>query len=198
MSPWRRSACATIAVALSAVVAAQAAAATPPAKFDGPTIVHPAVAPEFSLRDQAGHVVRLADQRGKVTIVTFLYTHCPDACPLTAAHINAALTLLGHRRDDVAALAVSVDPKGDTPSAIRTFVHSHRLLPQFRYLTGTAAALERIWRLYNVTPVTESGPDPDHTLYVLLLDRTGKTRVLFDALAKPSAIAHDVGVLLGS
>ena len=76
-------------------------------------------------------------------------------------------------------------------------MRTHRFLPEFHYLTGSKSALERVWRLYNVTPVRPGGPDPDHSLYVLLLDRGGKSRVLFDALARPSAMAHDLGILLG-
>ena len=166
-------------------------------KFLGPAITHPSVAPDFTLRDQNGRVVRLSAERGKVVMLTFLYTQCPDLCPLTAAHINAALARLGPRRKGVVALAVTVDPKGDTRRSVRAYVRSHRLPSQFHYLTGSKTALEPIWRLYNVTPVRPGGPDPDHTLYILLLDRRGKTRVLFDALAKPTAMAHDLGVLLG-
>jgi protein SCO1 len=173
------------------------ATANPP-EFLGPAIAHPSVAPDFTLRDQNGRAVRLSAERGKVVMITFLYTHCPDLCPLTAAHINAALDLLGARRKRVVVLAVTVDPKGDTRSAVRAYVRKHRLPAQFHYLTGSKTALERIWRVYDVTPVRRGGPDPDHTLYILLLDRSGKTRVLFDALGKPAAMAHDLGVLLGS
>jgi protein SCO1/2 len=182
---------------LSAAVAANSAPAKSQPKFVGPTIEHPSIAPDFTLRDQRGRVVRLARQRGKVVMITFLYTHCPDACPLAATHINDALGSLGPRRDDVVVLAVSVDPKGDTPSAVGRFVRLHRLRPQFHYLTGSARALGRVWRLYNVSSVRRGGPDVDHTLYILVLDRSGKTRVLFDSLARPTAMAHDVRLLLG-
>jgi protein SCO1/2 len=180
---------------LTCAVAVTAAPAKAPV-FLGPAITNPAVAPDFTLRDQHGRVVRLSAQRGKVVMITFLYTHCPDLCPLTAAHINAALTRLGPRRKGVVTLAVTVDPKGDTKAAIRAYARTHRLPAEFHYLTGSQRALERVWRIYNVTPVRKNGPDPDHTLYILLLDRKGKTRVLFDALAQPGPIAHDVGVLL--
>ena len=181
---------------LAAVVATGAAAAKDRLPFVGPVIAHPSAAPDFALRDQNGRTVRLGAQRGKVVMLTFLYTHCPDACPLTAIHIDEALDALGQRRRDVVVLAVTVDPRGDTPAAVDTFVRSHRLRPQFHYLTGARTSLARIWRRYGVTPLTTSGPDPDHTLYILLLDRTGTTRVLFDALAKPAAMAHDLRLLL--
>ena len=186
-----------VAVFSCVLVAAGTAAAKSRLPFVGPVIAHPSTAPDFALRDQNGRTLRLGAQRGKVVLLTFLYTHCPEACPLTAIHIDDALGRLGARGKNVVALAVSVDPKGDTPAAVDTFVRSHRLGSQFHYLTGPRTALERIWRLYDVTPVTKGGPDPDHTLYILLLDRTGTTRVLFDSLARPAAMAHDVGLLLG-
>jgi protein SCO1/2 len=115
---------------------------------------------------------------------------------LTAQNLNGALKSLGTKRRHVAVLAVSVDPRGDTPAAVDAFVRNHRLLPQFHYLTGTRRELQPIWNAYKVTPLRRGGPDPDHTLYTLVVDRGGKARVLFDALARPPAIAHDVGLLL--
>jgi protein SCO1/2 len=181
------------AVALAGAAAALAATSPP---FVGPRIAHPSVAPDFALRDQHGRLVRLSAQRGKVVVVTFLYTHCPDLCPLTAMHVQAALNKLGSRRADVSVLAVSVDPEGDTPSSVRRFVRTHRLGAQFHYLTASRKTLKPIWHAYNVASVKVGGADPDHTLYVLLLDRSGKSRVLFDAQALPAAIAHDLRLLL--
>jgi protein SCO1/2 len=176
------------------LLCAAATAATPP--FEGPRISHPARTPDFALRDQHGSVVRLSAQRGKVVVLTFLYTHCPDLCPLTAVHIQDALRRLGARATGVTVLAVSVDPKGDTPTAVQRFVRSHRLGPQFHYLTASRRVLAPLWRRYDVKSVSVGGADPDHTLYVLLLDRSGKTRVLFDATATPAAMAHDLRLLL--
>ena len=173
---------------------AAAAAGTPP--FVGPRISHPARTPDFALHDQNGRLMRLSAQRGKVVVLTFLYTHCPDLCPLTAVHIDEAVARLGPSHSAVSVLAVSVDPKGDTSAAVRRFVRSHRLGSEFHFLTGPRATLARIWRQYDVKSVTIGGPDPDHTLYVLLLDRTGKTRVLFDATATSKAMAHDLRLLL--
>ena len=183
----------SITVALAAA-AATVAATSPP--FVGPRIAHPSLTPDFALRDQHGQLVRLSAQRGKVVVLTFLYTHCPDLCPLTAVHVQAALDKLGASRSRVSVLAVSVDPEGDTPAAVRRFVRTHRLGPQFHYLTAPRKTLSPIWRHYNVTSVKVGGAYPDHTLYVLLLDRHGKSRVLFDAQALPSAIAHDLRLLL--
>jgi protein SCO1/2 len=193
----RRCSASASVVLLVAAGAVGTARAAKPLPFVGPRIAHPSLAPDFVLHDQNGRVVRMSAQRGKVIMLTFLYTHCPDLCPLTAEHINTALGRLGAKRKGVTVLAVSVDPTGDTPAAVRKFVRSHRLGPEFRYLTGPRKALGRIWRLYNVTALTRAAPQPDHTLYVLLLDRSGKTRVLFDATASASAMVHDLRLLLG-
>jgi protein SCO1 len=133
--------------------AAGRAAGGPGPPFAGPTLTHPAPPPDFALRDQYGHLVRLSALRGKVVLLTFLYTHCPDVCPLTANNLNSVLARLGPARADVRVLAVSVDPKGDTPTAVKAFIRSHRLRPQFHYLTGTEKVLRSIWRAYKVQAV---------------------------------------------
>ncbi len=199
MGASRKSSMRLVTVALlvaATVVAAPAAVAAGKPPFVGPTIDHPSKAPDFALRDQHGALVQLAHEEGKVVLLTFLYTHCPDLCPVTAGNLNTALGLLGAARKHVAVLAISVDPKGDTKAAVKHFVREHRLRPEFHYLTGSRSMLARIWQAYDVTPVRANGPDPDHTLYILVLDRRGITRVLFDSLAQPAAIAHDVRLLL--
>jgi protein SCO1 len=187
-----------LAAAFAGATAALAASDAKSPPFVGPRIAYPSVTPDFALRDQRGRLVRLSAQRGKVVVLTFLYTHCPDLCPLTAVHVQAALGRLGARRTGVSVLAVSVDPEGDTPAAVRRFVRTHRLGPQFHYLTASRKTLSPIWHEYNVTSVKVGGADPDHTLYVLLLDKRGKSRVLFDAKALPGAIAHDLRLLLSA
>ena len=165
--------------------------------FVGPVLEHPAPPPDFTLRDQADHAVHLRALHGKVVLLTFLYTHCPDVCPVTAGNLNTALRRLGAKRDHVAVLAVSVDPVGDTRASVLRFIREHQLLPQFHYLTGRQAALERVWRTYNVKAVrNKDDGGVDHTLYTLLVDRGGTARVLFDSTATPAAITHDVRQLL--
>jgi len=163
--------------------------------FAGGELTPPRAAPPVSLHDASGRRFTLSAQRGRYVLVTFIYTHCPDVCPLITSNLNTVLRTLGPKAN-IDVLAVSVDPKGDTASAVATFVRSHRLRPQFHYLTGSTKALERVWRLYNVSSVRRGGAGVDHTLYTLVLDRSGRTRVLFDSLAKPAAMVHDVRLLL--
>ncbi len=190
---WRAAAVAA-ALALSYVPLALAGG-TP--VFDGPTIKNPTTPPPFALRDQDGHTVRLSQQRGKVVLLTFLYTHCPDVCPLTAGNLSVALRTLGIQRRQVRVFAISVDPIGDTHSSIERFIHEHQLPSEFRYLTGTKIALTRIWASYGVKSLKQAGGDRvDHTLYTLLLDPTLKGRVLYDSTATSTAITHDIRILL--
>lgn len=193
----RRSRCTRAAVVAAALaLSAGAAAAAAPPVFDGPTIKDPRPAPDLALRDQQGRLVTLSGQRGRVVLLTFLYTHCPDACPLTAEHLSDAVQELGAERTRVRILAVSVDPVGDTRRSVARFVASHRLPAEFHYLTGSRAALAPVWREYGVQSARVAGGAVDHTLYTLLLDQAGRGRVLYDSTARPAAIRHDVRLLL--
>lgn len=185
---------AVAAAALTVFIPSPAGAAAP--AFDGPTIKNPRLAPNFALRDQDGQTVELSRLHGKAVLLTFLYTHCPDACPLTAARLNGALAALGPERTRVRVLAVSVDPRRDTRQAVATFIDSHHLLPQFRYLTGPATTLTAIWRQYGISSHPAGDKALDHTLYTLLIDPRGRGRVLYDSTATSTIIDHDLRLIL--
>ncbi len=188
---------AVVAAALTIFIPSAANAAAP--GFDGPTIKNPRLAPNFALRDQDGWTVELSHLRGKAVLLTFLYTHCPDACPLTAVRLNGALAGLGPERTRVRVLAVSVDPRRDTRQAVAGFISSHHLLRQFRYLTGPRAKLATIWRLYGIASHPAGGDKAlDHTLYTLLIDPKGRGRVLYDSTATSTIIDHDLRIILAN
>ena len=164
----------------------------------GTTVEDPSLAPDFALRDQSGRVVRLAAQRGKVTVVTFLFTQCRDVCPLIAENLASAVRRLRPRHNDVRILAVSVDPVHDTDASVRAFISRHRLVPQFRYLIGTRAQLQPVWQSYNVLAAPKPDHAVDHTAYIVLVDRHGFMRVFLPPTTSGADIAHDVGRLLSS
>ena len=180
------------------LVACGGTAAKPKAvgrRFDG-IQANGLTAPDFALRDQHGKLVRLSADRGKYVVVTFLYVHCPNVCPIVAGQLNQALQDLGPARRDVRVLAVSVDPKGDTPGAVRHFIAVHRLLPQFLYLTGTLKQLEPVWRDYHIASTqTSKGVVVGHTSVELLLDPSGRPRVLYDSHVTGKEVVHDLRVL---
>jgi protein SCO1/2 len=174
------------------------AAPSRPSDFRGIEVTDRRSAPDFTLRDQDGRLVRLAEERGRVVLVTFLYSHCTDVCPLIAENLNAALRELGPGRRDVRVLAVSVDPAGDTPAAVRSYVRVHRLLPEFRYLMGSRRELRPVWRAWHVSAVARDPELVDHTAYTALLDRGGRERAIYDARVRAGDVAHDVRLLLSA
>jgi len=151
--------------------------------------VRPAVPPQdFRLRDQDGDPVSLRTFRGRVVLLTFLYTTCRDTCPLTATQIRGALDDLDR---DVPALAVSVDPANDTPERARRFLFRRGLAgDRMRFLLGSREQLAPIWKAYGIRP---QGAEFEHSVYVLLVDKRGRQRIGFPvAQLTPEGLAHDI------
>jgi protein SCO1/2 len=143
---------------------------------------------DFDLRDQDGKPASLREYRGRVVVLTFMYSTCQDTCPVTAQTIRGALDQVGH---DVPVLAVSVDPGHDTrDSAERFLVKQSMSAGRMRFLLGTRARLQPIWKAYGIQP---QGKGFEHTAYVAVLDQTGRQRVAFtiDHLTDRS-LAHDI------
>lgn len=166
-----------------------------PSGFAGAVSPPGARAADFRLRDQDGRPATLAAERGKVTVLTFLYTTCEDTCPVAASQILGALEDLGPGGQDVAALAVSVDPADDTPARARKFLLDRRLTGRMRFALGREAQLRPVWTAYGIRP---QGSDPEatdfeHSARVEVIDKNGFRRVGFplDQLT-PDALAHDI------
>jgi protein SCO1/2 len=166
--------------------------------FAGGELNPPKPVPDFTLTDQSGKKISMADQRGKLVLLTFLYTNCPDVCPLITQKLNQALQMLGANRDDVRVLAVSVDPEGDTPKAVDAYAKAHHLLPEFHYLIGSRDELTQVWKAYDVAAVASDPELVDHTAYTMLVDASGDGRVIYDSQVKAKAVVHDVDQLLSS
>ena len=164
--------------------------------FLGAAVLPPRPAQAIALRDADGHPVTLAGQRGRYVLVTFLYTHCPDVCPLIASNLNAALRALGPNRKNVRVLAVSVDPVGDTAAAVRAYEKRMHLVPQFRYLIGTRAELRKVWARWSVLSVERNAGVVDHVAYTALIDTTGKERVLYGSHVRAQHVIHDLRRLM--
>jgi protein SCO1 len=152
------------------------------------------VAPPISLHDDRGRPVRLSDFRGKWVAVAFLYTHCPDVCPLIAQNLNVALA----HAPDLRVVAVSVDPKGDTPAAVRAFARSHRLVGSFHYLIGSRSQLQPVWRAWHVATVPGPSKTVSHSAFEVLVDPTGRERAYYDAKVTAADVLHDLKDLRGT
>jgi protein SCO1/2 len=155
----------------------------------------PAPPRDFTLRDQDGEVVSLRDLRGRIVVLTPMYTTCEDACPLVAQQIRDVLGDLSEReRAEVTALALSVDPAHDSAESARSFLLEQRVRGYLDFLVGTRAELAPVWRAYGFSPQTER---LEHNSWVVLIDRDGRQRVGFpiDHLT-PEALEHDVRLLV--
>ena len=203
---------------IAALGAAGAAAAVVMARVSAPTLQGAVVTPpmptyDFSLRDERDRQVRLSDFRGKAVALTFLYTHCPDACPLTAQKLHQTRRQLGDLGSRVAFLAVSVDPAGDTPEAIRAFLSAHQVDGELSYLTGPFADLQRVWGYFLVTSdATDPGANPrpgagaaksasspglvGHSSIVHVIDPSGNLRVFLPGNFDPKDLSTDLRVLI--
>jgi protein SCO1/2 len=156
-------------------------------------------APQFSLVDQNGAAVSLSQLKGHPVVITFLYTHCPDECPLTASKLSMAADTLGKQASDVGWVAVSLDPSGDTPAAATDFVAKHHLDGRLHYLLGTQEQLAPVWTAYHtVVQQVQQGSDVtlSHNLGIFLIDAQGKERVYLGSDFTPDMLAGDLHALL--
>jgi protein SCO1 len=169
--------------------------------FVGSTLEPPQPAPALStLRNYDGSRFDLAAARGKAVFVTFLYAHCPDICPLIAANLHVAFTKLpANMQRRVAIVAVSADPHGDTPRAVAAFVRKHALAGEARYLIGSAHALARVWKAWNVGSERDTSKPElvNHSALIYGIGANGKIYTLYPSNFLPSQIVHDVVPLLG-
>ena len=153
----------------------------------------------FSLIDQNGHARTLADYRGKVAVVFFGFTHCPDVCPTTMIELAEVMKKLGPRADDVQVLFITVDPERDTPELLRQYVPAFD--PRFVGLSGDPDAIARTARdfkvFYQKSRISSSGSySMDHTAGSYVFDRQGNVRLFVRHGGDVEGLAEDIGRLL--
>ena len=156
--------------------------------------------PAFALHDQDERLVRARDLRGKVVVLTFLETKCRAACPLIAGEIARTWRLLTPgERSRSAAIAISADPRDDTPRSIRVFLDSHRASGTLRYLVGSLPAMRGVWRRFQVLSSFESGYADTHSAPVRIYSRDLRWLATQHAGVdlSPRNRAHDIRVALG-
>ncbi|MFN8164072.1 MAG: SCO family protein [Solirubrobacterales bacterium] len=154
-------------------------------------------APRLRLDDSLGKAVNLADYRGKAVLVTFIYTHCPDICPLIVSHLKTAQAELGPKARDLQIVAVSTDPRGDTPKTVAAFLKAHGMTGRMQYLIGTRPELGRVWADWNIVakPLKAGRDFVEHSALVYGVAADGKITTLYPANFAPSQIVHDVPLL---
>ncbi len=157
----------------------------------GAVIDPPMQAGDIRLQDYNNQDFSLGSLRGKVVLLYFGYTNCPDECPLTMAHLKLAVDQLGANAQDVRVIMVTTDPKRDTPQVLRSWLT--KFSPDFIGLTGSQDALAKVWSSYGVT-VEDSGAT--HSFFIYVIDQAGRFRETFLPDSQPADIASDLRVLL--
>lgn len=153
---------------------------------------------DFSLTDHTGRQVKLSDYRGKVVVLFFGYTYCPDVCPTTLGTLKMAMKELGKDAGFVQVLFVSVDPGHDTPATLAGYIPLFD--PRFVGLTGKPDVIANVAQSYNAHYARYDNPSGgysyDHFAGIYLLDRYGKVRVLTRSELGAQAIAADIRTIL--
>jgi protein SCO1/2 len=170
-------------------------------KYSGSLASPPAPEPPLSLRNYKGERVNIAQYKGKAVLVTFLYTHCPDVCPIIAANLGVALNMMGPAKaSKVQVIAVSVDPRGDTPTAVASFLQRHGVAGRMQYLIGSAKELARVWKAWGVGAEQDAQQPQlvNHSGLVYGISAQGKVTTLYAASFTPQEIVHDVPLLATS
>lgn len=202
------------------------ACASPPSpdSFEGTLLTANAPAADFRLTDQFGESVALSDFRGKVALLTFLYTDCPDVCPIAANHLRQASQLLSEDGPDAAIVVVSVDPEGDSVEAAHAYSERWGMAERWAYLVGSEDALRPIWAAYYIDPYLH-GPGRNgtsteaasaqpraasgggvgalaaqsgriiHSAPIYLIDSAGVMRVVFTMPFETEDLVNDVRLL---
>ncbi|HET6448173.1 MAG TPA: SCO family protein [Conexibacter sp.] len=157
-------------------------------------------APHIRLADARGGIFDTRSLAGKPYLVTFLYTNCPDVCPLIGAQLRDTLDRLGADAGRVGVVAVSVDPRGDTPASVRAWLLREREPTQFHYLIGSQQQLRPVWSAWYAAPQIPGDPESAHTAIVWLVDARGRlaAKVAAGQPFDPSGLARDVRSLLTS
>ncbi len=125
----------------------------------GTAIEHPVLAADFTLTDQHGSPFRMADTRGKVVLMSFIYTHCTDICPFEAVKVKGAHDLLGSDADKVAFVTVTTDPKRDTPAVTAAYSKALGLYDAWYFVGGAAKDVQAVWAAYGIGVTVD--PDTD-------------------------------------
>ena len=155
----------------------------------------------FQMTNDLGQPVTAATYRGKVALLYFGYTHCPDVCPLTLVHLHTVLQKLGKSAEDVRILFVTVDPGRDTVPVLHQYVTAFD--PRIVGLTGTGDAIAQLAKRYRAfyqpepAKASSSGDyEVTHSSAIYVFDREGRARLLATPGDSNDEILHDLKILV--
>jgi protein SCO1/2 len=168
--------------------------------FRGSVLDEPVALPDLSLQDQDGRPFRLQDQQGKVVLLFFGYTSCPDVCPTTLATWRKVHESLGKDAERVRFAFVTVDPERDTPE--RLGIHVHAFNPDFVGLTGSPAELQAAYDTFDVYAEKDTSSQSalgylvNHTATTFVVDPQGMWRLRETYGTPVEDLVHDIRQLL--
>jgi protein SCO1/2 len=153
----------------------------------------------FTLADHTGKRRSLGDFRGRVVVMFFGFTHCPDVCPTTLAELATAVKTLGADADKVQVLLVTVDPERDTPQALSQYVTAFD--PRFLALRGTVEETAQVAKDFRIIYQKVVGVRPetytmDHSAGTYIFDQQGRVRLYVSYGQGSEVFAHDIALLL--
>ena len=170
-----------------------------PASFKNTDLTGLDYAKDFALTDHNGKARTLADFKGKVVVVFFGFTHCPDVCPTTLAEMASAMKQLGPQADDVQVLMITVDPERDTQELLAQYVPAFD--KRFLGLRGTPEQTAQVAKEFKVFYAKVPGKEPgsytmDHTAASYVFDRNGKVRLFVRYGQGAEPLVHDLRQLM--
>jgi protein SCO1/2 len=135
--------------------------------------------PDFELRDQDGKTFHFASTRGEVVLITFIFTTCPDVCPLLTANFAAIQRDLDRQNiADYRLLSITTDPERDTPPVLKVYAGRFKAQTErWSFLTGSRRDLAKIWKAFGVNVVKNQSDQVQHTTFTTVVDRQGNRRV---------------------
>ena len=166
-----------------------------PYTFQGSLIDPPIEAADFELTDQNGQTFRLSEHQGKVVLIFYGYTNCPDVCPLTLSDFKLIKADLGEQADQVNFVFITVDPERDSQERLKAYLANFD--PVFSGLTGSRSELESVWKAYGVYQAKQetgsaAGYLVDHTARTYAIDKQGNLRLTYPFEMERQAILDDV------
>ena len=198
MGTSKRSIVVIVLVATLVVIGAIVFIFARPKELSGTPIDPPQPMPDFTLESAQGPV-SLSDFRGKVVVLYFGYTSCPDVCPLTLSYLREAVNKLGNLAEDVQVIFISVDGNRDTPERLVTYTANFH--PDFIGLTGTQAQIDQVTKDFGIfyllyPPDSDGFYSVDHTASTMVLDRQGDQVLIWEYGTQPKQMASDLRILI--
>jgi protein SCO1/2 len=182
-------------VALWAPVRASATTGT---EFKAGVFDPPRQAPEFALSGTHGRELRMSDHRGRIVVLGFGFTHCPEVCPVTLATLAAARKALGEAGGEVQIIWITVDPERDDAARLGAYVTAFD--PTFIGGTGSEDELAAVRKDYGIAAAKVQEPGKpegwSHSAFTYLIDREGRLRALMPYGHPAADFVHDLRMLL--